>query len=120
VTGEEIAAWRVEAVRLYGQKIAEDEILRILALVPDPTARPDYSRITLDRSGNLWVETGPTTERGAASIDYLVFDPTGALLGVVPLPPIQVMEIGDDFVMGVYQDEMEVEYLQVFELHRRS
>ena len=120
VTREEIAAWRAESIRLYGEKLAEEEVLRMLALVPEPTARPDYSRITLDRSGNLWVEVGPTTRRGSTSIDHLVFDPTGALLGVVPLPPIEVMEIGDDFVMGVYQDEMEVEYLQVFQLNRHS
>ena len=120
VTGEEIAAWREETVDLYGQKLAEDDVIRALALIPDPAVRPDYSRITLDSSQNLWVEVGPTRERGSASIDYLVFDPTGALLGMVPLPPIEVMEIGDDFVMGVYRDEMEVEYLQLFELYRRS
>ncbi len=118
VTREEIAAWREESVRLYGQKLAEVDILRALALVPDPTVRPAYSQITLDRSGNLWVEVGPTTGRGSASVDHLVFDPAGALLGVVPLPPIEVLEIGDDYVMGLYRDELEVEFLQVFELKK--
>ncbi len=120
VTREEIAAWREESVLLYGQKMGEEEVFRMLALVPVPTVRPDYSRITLDRSGNLWVELGPSAGTGSASIDHLVFDPAGALLGVVPLPPIQVLEIGDDYVMGLYRDELDVEYLQVHEIRRRS
>ncbi|MEE2899077.1 MAG: hypothetical protein VX815_11500, partial [Gemmatimonadota bacterium] len=56
--------------------------------------------------------------RGAETVDYMVFDPAGALLGVVPLPPLEVLEIGDDYVVGVYRDEFEVQYLGVFDLRR--
>jgi len=62
------------------------------------------------------VESGRTNGLEPESIEYLVFDPTGALLGAVALPPIEVLEIGDDYVMGVYRDELEVQYLQVHEL----
>jgi hypothetical protein len=120
VTREDLAAWREESVQSYGLKLPDGELLRMLDLVPEPTVRPDYSRITLDESENLWVEIGPSRRRGSTSIDFLVFDPTGALLGVVPLPPIEVMEIGDDYVLGVHQDELAVEYLRLYELNRHS
>jgi hypothetical protein len=45
-----------------------------------------------------------------------VFDPAGAWLGVVALPPIEVLAIGDDYVIGVYRDELDIQYLQVHEL----
>lgn len=118
VTKEEVAEWREESVRLYGQKMSEDEVLRMLDQVPVPAVRPDYSRITLDRLGYLWVEVGPAARGPAPGVDHLVFDPEGALLGVVRVPPIRILEIGDDYVLGVHHDELEVEYLQVFEIRR--
>ena len=88
----------------------------MLAQVTVPTVRPHYSRLVLDRVGNLWVELGPAKGAAPESVDHLVFDPTGALLGVVALPPIVVLEIGDGYVMGIYGDELGVEYLQVHEI----
>ena len=64
------------------------------------------------------MELGPATRSSTSSVDYLVFDTVGALLGVVPLPPIQLLEIGEDYVLGIHQDEFEVEYLQVYEIRK--
>jgi len=117
-TKKEIAVWREANLSLMGQKLSEDDVLQMLDQVSPPATRPDYSQITLDRSGNLWVELGPVTEGTPVWIDYLVFDPVGALLGAVALPPIQVLEIGENYVMGVFRDEFEVEFLQVYELRK--
>jgi hypothetical protein len=116
VTEQEIVTWRDTTVAPYTQKMSEREALQVLAQVAVPTARPHYSRIALDRVGNLWVEQGPTSGAESESVDHLVFDPTGALLGVVALPPIEVLEIGDDYVMGIHRDELNIEYLQVHEI----
>ena len=117
-TREEATAWREANVRLMEQKLREADVLQMLDQVPTPGIRPHYSRITLDRSGNLWVELGPVYRGTSLSIDHLVFDPVGALLGVVALPPIQVLEIGEDYVMGVHHDELDVEYLHVYQLRK--
>jgi hypothetical protein len=116
VTEQEVATWRDTTIELYTQKISEAEALKVLAQVTVPTVRPHYSSIALDRVGNLWVERGPTNGAATESVDHLVFDPTGALLGVVALPLIEILEIGDDYVMGVYRDEFDIEYLQVHEI----
>ncbi len=116
VTEEEVAAWRDTAIALYTQKMSEDVALQLLDQVTVPTLRPPYSWIALDRSGNLWVKQGPASVGPPESVDHLVFDPTGVLLGVVALPPIEVLEIGYDYIVGVYRDELEVEYLHVHEI----
>ena len=118
VTREEIASWREASIRLYGQKMSEVEVSRMLDQLPSPELRPHYSQLTLDLVGNLWVELGPSVEAASHSVDYLVFDPAGVQLGVVALPPIQLLEIGDDYVMGVYNDEFEIEYLQVYQIRK--
>jgi hypothetical protein len=112
VTEPEVATWRDTTIGLYTLKVSEDDARRVLAQVAVPTVRPHYSRLVLDRAGNLWVEREPA--------HHLVFDPSGALLGLVVLPRLDVLEIGDDYVLGIYRDELEVEYLQVHEIVKRS
>ncbi len=94
LTGAEIAQWREATVQLYDLKLNRDQVLEMLDQVPIPDERPAYSQIILDQARNLWVKRGPTAGEAPASQDYLVFDPQGILLGVVSLPPIQVMDIG--------------------------
>jgi hypothetical protein len=120
VTDQEVATWRDTTIALYTQKMSEDVARRVLARVTVPTVRPHYSRLVLDRVGNLWVERGPANGAAPESVEYLVFDRAGVLLGIVALPPIEVLEIGDDYVMGVYRDEHEVEYLRVHEIVKQS
>ncbi len=113
VAEQDLATWRDTTIGLYMQKMSEDEALQVLAQVTIPTVRPHYTRLVLDRVGNLWVERDRANGATPESVVHLVFDRTGALLGVVALPPIMVLEIGDDYVMGIYGDELGVEYLQV-------
>jgi hypothetical protein len=112
----EIAAWREETVRILDPKLSRDQVLGMLDHVPISKSRPPYETILLDRSGNLWVKLGPTAGATSESVDFLVFDPEGVLLGEVVLPNIQVLEIGDDYVLGVYRDELEIQYVQVHDL----
>jgi len=136
LTRDEVSAWREETLRLLDPKLDRDQVLEVLDQVPVLPFRPPYSRIFLDPAGDLWVERGPgvegvwkevgghgaPTNEGAEnggpgdSRGYLVFDPEGHLLGTVPLPPVRILEIGLDYVLGVYQDELEIQYLHVHRL----
>jgi len=113
VTDWEVAAWRDTILEMYTLKMAEADARRVLEDVTAAPVRPYFSRLVLDRVGNLWVEQAPVIWTDPGPVDYLVFDPEGVLLGAVTLPPIDVLEIGDDYVLGIYRDEMEVEYLRV-------
>jgi hypothetical protein len=116
---EEMAAWREGNIRALAPKLGEIAVRRVLEQVPAPTSRPEYGRIALDAGGNLWVELGPSVQGDPPSVEHLVFDPAGVLLGTVSLPPVRVMEIGDDYLLGVHQDEYNVEALRLYEIRKQ-
>ena len=92
----------------------------MLDRVPTPAARPPYSRLLLDPAHYLWAERGPTLGKNGKSTDFLVFDPGGALLGTVSIPPIRILEIGLDHVLGVHVDELGIQYVRAYDLNRNS
>ncbi|UCG87858.1 MAG: hypothetical protein JSW71_04745 [Gemmatimonadota bacterium] len=114
VTDAEVTEWRDTTVAMLAPKLSEAEVVRVLDQVAIPAFRPPFAAIILDAAGNLWVEQGPAPGVDPKSPDYLVFDPAGVLLGPVSVPPMRVLDIGDDYLLGVHQDDLEVEYLQLF------
>ncbi len=116
VSEADIDKWRDSTAAMLAGKLNESAVSAVLDQVTVPAVRPPFSSIIVDAVGNLWVEQGPSSKGHAGSIDYFVFDRRGVFLGPVALPPIQVLDIGDDYVAGVYHDDLEVEYLQVFEI----
>ena len=116
ITEADVDEWRDTTVAMLAGKLSESQVIGVLDQVTVPVVRPPFSSVMIDAVGNLWVEQGPSTSSDAGSIDYFVFDRDGVLLGTVELPQIQVLDIGDDYVVGVYEDDLEVEYLQVFEI----
>ncbi len=113
--GAAVAAWRDSMTDLYAQKVTREDARRMLSQVPAPTAYPPYTDLVLDRRGRLWVKIGRAADTAEAD-SYLVFSPTGEALGTASVPPIRILEIGDDYVAGVSHDEYGVQYLEVFEI----
>jgi len=116
LTEADVTKWRDTTVAMLARKLNESEVISVLDQVAVPTVRPPFSAIMLDAAGNLWVEQGPSSNGDSESTDYLVFDPAGALLGTVVLPQVQVLDIGDDYIIGVHEDDLGVESLQLFEI----
>ena len=72
---------------------------------------PVFSRLMVDETGWLWAELYRFDVR--APVRWLVFAPNGEGHGSVDMPPdLEVWQIGRDFVLGVWQDEHEVEYVR--------
>lgn len=117
-TREELAAWRRGILDEWTPKLREDQVLALLDQVPVPETRPAYTRIILDHVGNLWMGRGPAEGDPKGGLDFLVFDREGALLGTVAVPPLEVLEIGSDYLLGVSRDEYDVEYLQLHEVRK--
>jgi hypothetical protein len=73
----------------------------------------------VDAVGNLWVK--PFTRQDPGEIDWSVFDVGGQFRGLVTLPGrFQPMEVGDDYVLGVARDTLDVETVHLFGLSRRE
>ena len=58
-----------------------------------------------------------TTGVRETSSRWTVFDSQGVMLGVVQTPPaFLVYQIGADFVLGSWSDELDVEHVRLYEL----
>jgi hypothetical protein len=118
VTPEDIESWIEE--RLAD---ADDENQRafwekLYADMPFPQTMPAYERLIVDDEGSLWVEEyrRPTDEQPR----WTVFDAEGVMLGEVETPPeFQVFQIGSDFVLGRWTDDLDVEHVQLYKLKGR-
>jgi len=84
---------------------------------PVPKRMPAHDEMMVDADERLWVrQYDPPWEEANA---WWVFDAEGAWLGSVDLPlNLQVFEIGEDYLLGVWMDEFDVEYVQVYRLRK--
>jgi hypothetical protein len=114
VTAEDIERWKGEHFE------EEDENTRMFwermhADMPFPETMPAYQRVVVDAESNLWVEE--YRRPGDEQPRWTVFDPEGVMLGVVATPPnFQVFQIGSDFMLGRWTDELDVEHVQLYKL----
>jgi hypothetical protein len=81
-----------------------------------PAVKPAFDRLIADRSGNLWVsEIRPESGNGRRAL--AVYDRAGRLLGDVILPDdISILEIGDDYLLAVWRNTDDVEFLRLYSL----
>jgi hypothetical protein len=80
-----------------------------------PKTLPSYAAFRVDDAQRLWVLDYPIP--GEKQPRWNVFDPEGRLLGAVETPPgVEVLEIGTTYLLGIWRDELEVEYLRMYDI----
>lgn len=90
---------------------------RSLDDVPFPAALPVYRRLRVDRTGMLWVQAYPLP--GADSVSWSIFDAEGRWISDVFLPAEwEIQDIGADYVLVLWRDEMDVEHVRRHGLRR--
>ncbi|MCH7562778.1 MAG: hypothetical protein IH968_03035 [Gemmatimonadetes bacterium] len=82
-----------------------------------PETFPAYADLQTDALGNVWAQDflapGEDTPR------WTIFSPDGHVLGRIGTPPhTRVLEIGTDYLLTRYVDEMDVEFVRLYALHR--
>ena len=103
-----------------------DAVERMWREYPRAPTLPVLRSIHVDETGNLWLT--PYFVAGAEPLPFEVHAPDGTWLGSVSLPPglergfIQYqapyMEIGSDYILGVWTDELDVQYVRMYRLNR--
>jgi len=93
------------------------EFRRMMRDAPVPDYHPALGPIYADALGYLWVEE---TRMPDEEIRYTtIFDPEGRMVGQVVLPArVQVQEIGADYLLGRWADDLGVSYLRMYPLER--
>lgn len=83
--------------------------------IPLPVTLPAYESLAVDRAGNLWVQAFEVP--GASERTWSVFTADGTWLGDIEFPDrFRPLEIGDDYVLGRFGDQLDVEHVQIWEL----
>ncbi len=86
---------------------------------PLPPTLPAYEALLIDAGGNLWVQNFEIP--GATERRWSVFTPDGVWLGEIAFPDrFRPLEIGSDYVLGRFGDELDVEHIQLWELLKPS
>ena len=83
-----------------------------------PATKPAYSQLVVDSLGHVWLGE---YRSGESPVDrsWYVFAPDGTWLGTVELPGrFQPYQIGADYLLGLSQDELDVETILVLRLNR--
>ncbi len=126
-TPEEVEAYIEERASWYPVHLTPSEIEEYQAetrreyqSLPVAEHMPAFASVIVDRLNHLWVEEYelPGAERPGSV--WTVFDDEGRLLGRVELPEdgYWTYEIGEDYVLLVTRDELDVEYVQLWPLER--
>ncbi|HUG38889.1 MAG TPA: 6-bladed beta-propeller [Longimicrobiales bacterium] len=114
VESEDIERFRRDRLERAEREGSRPSMERMLAQMPFPDVMPPYEALAVDAEGHVWVadyRAGPE-EPGT----WKVFSPEGQLLGSVVMPRgIRVLQIGPDFVLGQWLDELDTEHIR---LHR--
>ena len=86
-------------------------------LFPAPEAFPAGHSLLVDRSGNCWVGRLPVDVADPAHDTYEVFLADGPLQGEVAVPAgARLMDVGDDYVLLVRTDELDMPFVELYGL----
>jgi hypothetical protein len=82
-----------------------------------PPAKPAYSNLMVDALGNLWA--AEYVRYPDIPTVWTVFSADGALLGDVQVTPgFRPLQIGEDWIIGVGRDELDVEYVRLYGIEK--
>lgn len=114
LTPAEVEAWKDEQRAAGWMGDRQPEVERGWAAMTMPARKAAFGLIAGGRDGSVWVPV--TFDPGAELSTFLVFTGEGRLRGRASLPgPFRVMDAGADWVLGIWRDDNDVEYLR---LHR--
>ncbi|MHB1195081.1 MAG: 6-bladed beta-propeller [Longimicrobiales bacterium] len=117
------ARWRENRSQYWGQSpepgVPQGRLQELFDRTAYPDSLPSFYALRVDSQGFVWGEGVPSREFSSPSPDQFVFAPSGAFLGVVRAPQgFRITEIGGTYLVGVWRDENEVDYVRVYELSR--
>lgn len=115
VTREDLARYRDGELRGVSDPNRHRSIERWLAELEFPQTFPAYAALHTDADGRLWVQRYPRP--GEDGTEWAVFGTEGEWLGDVAMPVgLEVYEIGRDYVLGGWRDELGVNYVRRHEI----
>ena len=118
----DVSAAEVEKTRAARLAEASDmpEMFRDgIERLPRPATRPAYSSLKVDAEGCVWLAQYKLRSQVDEPTTWEVLSESGEWLGAVQTPTrFTVYEVGHDYVLGRWLDELDVEHVRLLRLHR--
>jgi hypothetical protein len=117
VTAAEMDQWRTALEGGHPPFIDAATWRSLMAQIPARETHPAFSALAIDSRQHIWVaEPRTSTESG---LEWTVFASTGEPAATLVTPSgFELIEIGDDYVLGRFRDEEGVERIDLYELRR--
>ena len=91
---------------------------RVLRNLQFPDTKPAYGNVTVDVRGHIWVAEYSIGSEDRSG-NWTVFDVEGRMLGNVRVPQGgRFIDIGEDYLIGVWRTELDVEQVRMYRLVR--
>ena len=117
VRSEDLEALIQEEIAELGEPSEAPGVRAGYEEMPVPDVMPAFAGLHPDALGYLWVEEYRRPGDDTPVFDIL--DPDGAYVGRVTLPEgMEILEIGGDYLLALYRDELGVEYVKMLTLRR--
>ena len=115
VTPADIEAVHEDRLRQYDDDQTRDVMERWYREIPEPDEFPAFSSFNVDDQGGLWIRRYDRPGDDVPKWD--VFDAEGQWLGTLTMPPgFEPLDIGSDYVLGLWRDADDVEHVRMYEL----
>lgn len=114
---EDIEAWIDSAAARSSNPDARRVFRERYADVSLPATKPTYMDVRVGESGDVWLKRFPLP--GEGPFPWTVFDSAGVYLGTIAMPDgFELHQVGDDFVLGVTTNDLDVETVGLYSLER--
>ncbi len=117
VTDELFASWIEDQVARSGEAEQEQRVLEAFEGAPLADSTGVSTTLVVDAAGNAWLLS--VAMPGDTLAAWTVLSADGPWLGSVTMPRgFRVYEIGDDYVLGRWRDDLEVEHVLMYGLDK--
>lgn len=115
VTTAEVEAYVSDFIARASGRVNTSTYRQYFQEIEWPKTYPAYGQLKVDGAGNLWVEEYPIP--GKDIRDWTIYSRSGGRIAVITLPRgFRLLEAGRDYVLGVWRDELDVDYIRVYGL----
>ena len=86
---------------------------------PRPSEHPAIQTLVADPEGDLWLQAFPSSSTQLPSW-WVIRSIDGSVVAVDFPRRLEVMEVGSDYVLGLWRDEQNVQFVQKYRLEKSS
>ncbi|MBT8489059.1 MAG: hypothetical protein KJO65_09585 [Gemmatimonadetes bacterium] len=111
-----LTRWHADALASYAEKLERHQAEDIVSVVPMPTYQPAFRGMIVDALGYLWIDLG--YEEDVSRRRHLIVGPDLEPHGVMTLPDLELLEVGEDYVLATAWADSGTEQVVVYPLAR--